>query len=60
MAVCRMDQINRERHNTCYSPDIIQDGYQIKQHNMHVACVMKGVLKNIKILMGNSEEKMLL
>jgi hypothetical protein len=54
-----MDQ-NRERHNSYYSPDNIHDGYQINQHHMHIACVMEGILKHTKILMGNSEEEMLL
>jgi len=55
-----MDQNNREFHNSYCSTYIIHDGYQINQHHMHIACDMKGTLKHTKILMGNSEEKMLL
>jgi hypothetical protein len=52
-----MDQNNRERHNSYYSPAIIHDGHHINQHHMYIACVMKRTQKHTKILMWNSEEK---
>jgi hypothetical protein len=55
-----MDQNNKERHNTYYSPNTIHDGYQTNKHPMHIACIIKGIFKHTKILMGKSEEKMLL
>jgi hypothetical protein len=60
ISVSWMDQNNRERHNSYCSQDVIHDVYQINQHHRQIACVMKGTFKNTKILMGNSEEKVLL
>jgi hypothetical protein len=42
IAVGWMDQNNKERHNSYYSPDVIHDGYQTNKHHTHIACIIKG------------------